>query len=73
MIFTIPYIAELSESIQRVYRDFDIKTALSQVRHNKVTHLIKVKDILYLLVPVIPIVWPAAVVNYIQFSHSRLK
>ncbi len=27
LIFTIPYIAELSKSIQRVCRDFDIKTA----------------------------------------------
>ena len=27
MILTIPYIAGLSESIQRVCRDFDIKTA----------------------------------------------
>ncbi len=32
-ILTIPYIAGLSESIQRVCRDFDIKQHLSWVRH----------------------------------------
>ncbi len=62
----------------RVFREcvetLTSKQHLGQVRHNKVTHLIKVKVILYFLVyPVIPIVWPAAVVNYIQFSHSRPK
>ncbi len=33
LILTIPYIAGLSESIQRACRDFDIKTAFKSVRH----------------------------------------
>ncbi len=33
LILTIPYIEGLSESIQRVCRDFDIKQHLSRVRH----------------------------------------
>ncbi len=39
LILTIPYIAGLSESIQRACRDFDIKTTFKSV-----THLTKVKD-----------------------------
>ncbi len=33
LILTIPYVAGLSETIQRVCRDFNIKTHLSRVRH----------------------------------------
>ncbi len=33
LILTIPYIAGLGETIQRVCRDFDIKHHLSWVRH----------------------------------------
>ncbi len=40
LILTIPYIAGLSESIQRVCRDFDIKTALKSGK----THLTEVKN-----------------------------
>ena len=43
MILTIPYIAGLSESIQRVCRDFDIKTAFKSGKTLR-SHLIEVRD-----------------------------
>ncbi len=42
-ILTIPYIAGLSESIQRVCRDFDIKTAFKLGKTLR-SHLTKVKN-----------------------------
>ena len=43
MILTIPYIAGLSESIQRVCKDFDIKTAFKSGKTLR-SYLTKVKD-----------------------------
>ncbi len=43
LILTISYIAGLSESIQRVRRDFDIKTAFKSGKTLRL-HLTKVKD-----------------------------
>ena len=43
LILTIPYIAGLSESIQKVCRDFDIKTAFKSGKTLR-SHLTKVKD-----------------------------
>ncbi len=43
LILTIPYIAGLSESIQRVCRDVDIKTAFKLGKTLR-SHLTKVKD-----------------------------
>ncbi len=45
MILTVPYIAGLSESIQRVWRDFDIKTVFKSGKTLRL-HLTKVKDTL---------------------------
>ncbi len=61
LILTIPYIAGLSESIQRVCRDFDIKTAFRWDKTLR-SHLTKVKD-------TIPIttectIYPAVVVKH---------
>ncbi len=46
LILTIPYIAGLSESIQRVCRDFGIKTAFKSGKTLR-SHLTKVKDLQY--------------------------
>ncbi len=43
LILTVPYIARLTESIQRVCRDFDIKTAFKSGKTLR-SHLTKVKD-----------------------------
>ncbi len=43
LILAIPYIAGLSESIQRVCRDYDIKTAFKSGKTVR-SHLTKVKD-----------------------------
>ncbi len=43
MILIVPYIAGLSERIQRVCRDFDIKTAFKSGKTLR-SHLTKVKD-----------------------------
>ncbi len=43
LILTIPYIAGLNENIQKVCRDFDIKTALKSGKTLR-SHLTEVKD-----------------------------
>ncbi len=45
LILTIPYIVGLSESIQRVCRDFDIKTTFKSCKTLR-SHLTKVKYII---------------------------
>ncbi len=48
LILTIPYIARLSESIQRVCRDFDMKTAFKSGKTLR-DHILLKSRILYLL------------------------
>ncbi len=63
LILTIPYIAGLSESIQRVYRDFDIKTTFKSGKTLR-SHLTKVKN-------TIPIITESSSVQYnLQLWYS---
>ncbi len=69
LIFTIPYIAGLSESIQRVCRDFDIKTAFRSGKTLR-SHLAKVKDTIPITTESsICTVYPAVVVKYTQMKQ----
>ncbi len=62
LILTIQYIAELSESIQRVCRDFDIKTTFKSGKTLR-SHLTKVKNTIPHRV-IQCTVYPAVVVKY---------
>ncbi len=64
LILTIPYIARLSESIQRVCRDFDMKTAFKSGKTLR-SHLTKVKD-------TIPITTESSIVYSIPCSSGKV-
>ncbi len=66
LILTIPYIAGLSESIRRVCRDFDIKTAFKMGKTLR-SHLTKVKDTIPITTEpsIVYSIYPTAVVKYI--------
>ncbi len=63
LILTIPYIAGLSERIQRVCRDFDIKTTFKSGKTLR-SHLTKVKD-------TIPITTESSIVYSITCSCGK--
>ncbi len=64
LILTIPYIAGSSESIQRVCRDFDIKTAFKSGKTLR-SHLTKVKD-------TIPVTIESSIVYSIPCSFGKV-